>query len=350
MRAPRGGRATISLVVALILMIAAFQVTAAASLGPRAVVHDGVLLAMTVDDLGNVHLVTGGNGDGFDYSTDSSGHWASRHIGGPAAVQPSIALSSGHVYIAYAKRDPRSFQGLGIRLVTNRTGSWVTHVITTDNARFPSLRMRDGRFSIAYLDAKGVRYVSDASGSIVNQRVWSRGASLDMTPENHPVSLALDRAGHPRIALERQKASGTPDGIAYARRVSGDWKLQRISSGNDMLDRVVVDGSGRAAIGYLHDGRFRVTTTSGSSKSTQTLPGSGFGSFTLDEHGRIDLVRTRESTDKVTLLRQTSAGWSSSTWSDPDPARPAVRADGGTIWIAYDRAADPAETILRIRR
>ena len=319
-------------------------------------VNDGVALSMTVDDLGHVHVITGGNGTGLDYATDASGTWRSVHIAGPHALMPSVALSRGKVYVAFARKDSPGERGKGIRIVSNATGSWQFTTITRDDASFPSLRMSNDRFHIAYRDALGVRYVSDSTGTVVNSRVWSRGNAIDSTLDHSPVSLALDGRGRPRIAFERQEPSGAADGIAYARRVDGAWVLRRVTSGKDPLDRIVVDQRGRARIGYGHivtpgDVRFRIATFEGGHRTIRQLPGKGFGSFTLDGHGRIELLRTDEDAGRVTWMASRSDGWRIRSWSDPHPDRPAVRAFDGTSWVVYDTHHDShdVKTILRMR-
>ena len=339
------------LALAVALTLAGATPAMAANFGHIKVVGDGVASSMTVDDLGHVHIVTGLDGGGLDYDTDASGHWTTQHIAGASALMPSVAVSGGKVYIAFARSGGAGQPGLGIRLLTNRTGPWTTTTITTGDDHWPSLRMRDGEYAIAYQDALGVRYASDLGGTHVDQRVWLRGTQLDMTDEHAPVSLALDAAGRPRVAFERQKGNGAPDGIGYARRVSGAWTRHRVASGTAPLDRIVVDGHDRARIGYGSSGRFRITTYTGDTKTTRTLPGSGFGTFTLDEHGYIQLLRVDEGTDHVTLLRQKADGWHTTTWSDKQPRDPAVRADAGTAWVVYDRCCggDPGQTVIRVR-
>ncbi len=336
--------------VALLALATAAPVTAS-NFGPIKVVDDGVASSMTVDDLGHTHIVTTLNGNGLDYSTDASGHWATRHVAGSNALMPSIAISAGKVYIAYARIDGAGQPSKGIRLLTNRTGSWATSTVTTHDDRWPSLRMRQGEYAIAYQDALGVRYASDFGDTHIDQRVWLRGTEIDMTNEHAPVSLALDGNGRPRIAFEQQQSNGASDGIGYAKKVSGAWTRRRVASGTAPLDRIVVDSHDRARIGYASSGRFRIATYTGDTKTTRTLPGNGFGSFTLDEHGYIQLLRVDEGSDHVTLLRQKSDGWHTTTWSDQQPRDPSVRAADGKAWVVYDRCCggDPGQTVIRIR-
>jgi hypothetical protein len=313
--------------------------------------------AMTVDDLGHVHVVTQ-SGAGLRYLTNANGRWSGRTITSFGS-QPSIALSAGKVYVVFARisdceadqdgcdTDPNQ----GLYVATNGSGTWRTQRLSgTRPAYWPSLRMRNGKLHIAYNHLTGIRYLTDSSGTWVDRQVWSVGARLTSAART---SIALDRTGHPYIAFMRTGCTGPTDfgwctrqtvlrGVFLTTRIDGRWMANIAShpgDERDTLDRVVIDPDGKPVVGYTHrldSGalRFRVTRFDEmDAPASRTLPGSGRGSFTLDASGRIELVRWAEG--RLTWRAERTSGWLSRTWSAP------------RIEAAWVRSVDGVTTIVR---
>ncbi len=354
----RPGASIVTLAVAILTLILSTSAMAASWSAPTRIANQPPI-TMTVDDLGHTHVITA-DGNTLQYRTDSSGHWTSRTIT-TFGSQAAIALSAGKVYAVFNRvyDCPADEQGCrtdpnqGLYLATNRSGTWRTTRLTgTRPAYGPSLRMRNGKLHIAYNDLTGIRYLTDASGTWSNHRVWSSATRLTSSATT---SIALDDAGRPFIAFMRTRCSGGSDfgwcsrrntvlrGVFLATRIAGRWVANSAShpgDERDVLDRVVIDRAGKPVVGYTHrlaSGalRFRVTRFSQmDSLASRTLPGTGYGSFTLDTSGRIELVRW--SSDRLTWRAERGSGWVQRSWSAPDIEVAWIRSYGGVSTIVRD--------------
>jgi len=300
--------------------------------------------AMTVDDLGHTHIVIA-TGTEMRYVTDRTGRWASTRISGQGgSVEPTIAIAAGKVYVVYAfigdcdaERGCTTDPSMGLYLTTNKTGPWTTTRIPgTRPAYWPSLRMRDGKLHISYNDRTGIRYLTSKSGDWVKSRVWSRTAKLTSAART---SIALDSAGRPHIGFMVTRAGVGNQGVRLASRVSGRWSISDVSSGKDVLDRVVISKDGWPVVGYMSGAgstpRFRLCEIiDGDVYAYRTLPGTGKGSFTLDPSGRVKLVRWLNG--RLTWWAERTSGWTHKSWSAPQVSVAWVRAFGGVEVVVRD--------------
>lgn len=343
---PRRGAGMLiaALVVALLILIPATGVMAASWSGPRRVANDPPA-AMTVDDLGHRHIVTQ-ESNGLRYVTDASGRWTSKWITRVSnAYQPAIALSAGRVYVVYARigdcpadeRGCTTDPSTGLYLATNRTGSWRTQRLAgTRPAYWPSLRMAHGKLHVAYDGRDGIHHLTNASGSWVDERVWSRSSGLTAWART---SIATDAAGHVHIAFMRTRAGVGSQGISYATDASGVWVTRTVTSGDDRLDRIVLRSGTSPRIGFTRshgdgDLSFRIARFSRGDVVVRVLPGTGHGSFTLDAKGRIEVVRWSDG--RLTWRAQRDSGWLRRSWSAPRISVAWVRNHAGDTTIVRD--------------
>lgn len=340
-------RATLAASLLLILMVASTVGAHAASWSGPSMAVDRTPSAMTVDDTGRVHIVSV-TGTGLRYTTNASGAWTTvgvSQIGGER--EPSIALSGGKVYIAYARigdaTEPNGSRSTGISVITNRSGSWITTRVTDNEGVWPSIRVRSGKIHIAYIAPKGVRYLTNESGHWTDIRVWTRPSTVFSAYLRLGTSLVIDSAGKAHIAFAREQspgedASGISSGISYATNRSGAWTVRTVTSSRDSVDRIVLDGS-RPVIGYERDPStggfsFRIATVTATGVTSRALPGTGHGSFTLDASGRVQLVRYTAA--KLTWYAERSGSWLHTTWSTGDTTVAFVRTTGDDTRIVYD--------------
>ncbi len=339
----RPGASLVTLAVVILALALASPATAASWSSQRRVANDRPS-AMTVDDLGHTHIVLA-TGTDMRYVTDRSGRWVTTRISGQGgSVQPSIALSGGKVYVVYAfigdcdaEHGCTTDPSRGLYLLTDKTGSWrTTRLAGTRPAYWPSLRMRQGKLHISYQDRAGIRYLTNRSGSWVNTRVWSSSTDLKNSART---SIALDARGRPHIAFMVTRAGMGAQGVRVSSRVDGRWSTSIISSGKDLLDRVVISPDGWPMVGYTSgvapNRRFRLCVIiDGDVMAYRTLPGTGYGSFTVDPSGRIELVRW--SGDRLTWRAERELGWVQRSWSAPDIEVAWIRSYGGVSSIARD--------------
>ncbi len=352
----RPGAILVTMVVAILTLVAPSGVSAAATWSQRRVADDPPV-TMTTDDRGHVHVVTE-DGAGLRYMTNATGRWTGTRIT-RFGSQPSIALSAGTVYVVYARIGdcPADEQGcrtdpnMGLYLATNRSGTWTTERLSgTAPAYWPSLRMRDGKLHIAYNHLTGIRHLTNRTGFWADQQVWSTRTPLTSTART---SIALDSGANPYIAFMRTSCDGMAPfgqcrgqtklgGVYLTTRIDGRWMANGASQPTEeraVLDRVVIDPAGKPVVGYtyrLASGalRFRVTRFDEmDALSSRTLPGTGAGSFTLDASGRIEVVRWADG--RLTWRAERTTGWLSRSWSTP------------RIKVAWVRSQDGVTTIVR---
>ena len=130
----------IAALVLVMLAAGSIGATAAGWHGPARAVGRTPSTA-TVDDTGTVHVVSE-SGQGLRYTTNRTGEWKTVRLSrGGSDREPSIALSGGKVFIAYARigdsAETNGARSVGIYLVTNRTGAWTTTQLTNNEGVWP---------------------------------------------------------------------------------------------------------------------------------------------------------------------------------------------------------------------
>lgn len=340
----RAGALIAALVSALMLLVPSTGVMAASWSAPRRIAADPPA-AMTVDDIGHRHVVIQDT-NGLRYATDASGRWTSTWITRLSnSYQPAIALSAGRVYVVFARIGdcPADERGCttdpseGLYLATDRSGSWRTRRLPgTRPAYWPSLRIAGGRLHIAYNHRDGVHHLTDASGSWVDEPVWTRPGGLTAWART---SIALDAAGHAHIAFMRTRAGVGSQGISYATDASGSWRTRTVSRGDDRLDRIVLRSGASPRIGLTRrdgdgDRSFLIARFGRGGVAARVLPGTGSGSFALDARGRIEYVRW--SKGLLTWRAERASGWLRRSWSAPRVSVAWVRTHAGDTTVVRD--------------
>jgi hypothetical protein len=301
----------------------------------------GAPLAVTGDDSGHLHFVTGrGSSGGMRYVTNASGHWKTTTISTKwYDSDPSIAIISGKAYVAFDRWDDcdgcAPLTSTGIMLATNRSGSWKTSRLTSDGGILPQLRTQGGHLHLVY-ESGDIRYMTNKSGHWTNVVAYHTAGDdgIDTIMGGVGLDLAMDPQGHAHIAFDRSDEGAHAPGIRYTTNTGG-WHTIKLDGSADRVDRIVRSSNGKLVIGVKswQAGAFRVWRLSSGNWTRKTTPATGSDpTFSLDSSGRVHLVDTHHGV--VYYAPNTSGGWKSAETVNGGGTAFAIRTSGG-IKVIY---------------
>ena len=173
-----------------------------------------------------------------------------------------------------------------------------------------------------------IAYATNASGGWV---VAPIGASSPTTEDANP-SIALDAAGHAHLAFEALGTSPDTTSIEYATNRTGAWVLSKRTTGapRDVEPSIAVDAAGHPRIAFLRAGSgVRLQSSNGTtwtSRTVSTNPNDTDPSIAIDAAGHTHVLYAGgglhyEACDQPLCSAQPGLRW----WTDAPGAGAARR-------------------------
>ena len=290
--------------------------------------------AFAVDAAGHHHVAVGriGTEPGLWYGTDAGGGWSMERVTTtpPDGSVGLVVAPDGTASIAYGE----SGAGRSAWLATGTPGDW-TFTKLADGAATGThaiARAANGSLRVAFgVDVAGktrIAYATNAGGGWV---VTPIGASSSTTEDANP-SIALDAAGHAHLAFEALATSPDTTSIEYATNRTGAWVLSKRTTGapRDVEPSIAVDAAGHPRIAFLRAGSgVRLQSSNGStwtSKTVSTNPNDTDPSIAIDAAGHTHVLYAGgglhyEACDQPLCSAQPGLRW----WTDAPGAGAARR-------------------------
>ena len=290
--------------------------------------------AFAVDAAGHHHVAVGriGTEPGLWYGTDAGGGWSMERVTTtpPDGSVGLVVAPDGTASIAYGE----SGAGTSAWLATGTPGDW-TFTKLADGAATGThaiARAANGSLHVAFgVDVAGktrIAYATNAGGGWV---VTPIGASSSTTEDANP-SIALDAAGHAHLAFEALGTSPDTTSIEYATNRTGAWVLSKRTTGapRDVEPSIAVDAAGHPRIAFLRAGSgVRLQSSNGTtwtSKTVSTNPNDTDPSIAIDAAGHTHVLYAGgglhyEACDQPLCSAQPGLRW----WTDAPGAGAARR-------------------------
>ncbi len=221
--------------------------------------------SFAVDAAGHHHVAVARQGTepGVWYGTDAGGSWSMERLTttAPDGGVGLVVAPDGTASIVYGESDASVENQVAVQtawLATGTPGSWTLTQLSAEAATgtHAIAREADGTLHVAFgindAGERRIAYATNASGSWV---VAPIGASSAITADENP-SIAVDAAGHAHIAFESAGMSPDRTSIFYATNATGSWVISRRTTGapHDLAPSIAVDSAGHARIAYLRQG------------------------------------------------------------------------------------------------
>jgi hypothetical protein len=200
---------------------------------------------------GTAYIAFRGAGRSLHVLSNESGSWDDQTVvaGGCCSGEPSIALGSNEVYVAWARRKAGGTPGpLRFSVASTQGGAWTTDTIDPHPSRTPSLVTRNGVPFVAYVRT------DDTWAATPAQAGWGRvlvAAGFDQAPD-----LAIKDAGTAKVVV------GDASGLRLATTDFGSVSSVELTGvAGDFAPEIGLHGARPRVIfnrasGTTHDGIF----------------------------------------------------------------------------------------------
>lgn len=277
--------------------------------------------SMVTDGNAKVHIAAERGGGGVWYITNAHGSWQQCQVSDGNDRQPSIAVSGGMVYIAFA-RGTDGEKGILVasadQPVPPGDCDWSTTERYSGSASYPSMGFHAGKLSIAFRTGdKKLKFIKGGSADAD----WGSAEVIDGKCCTSPVVLELTASGAPRVAFG--DGTSKADGLKFAVRTTTKWKKSKLHSGRVSHVDMVLDKtpglfgeppSNSPKIVYVVKRKGLFVATKGGGQWTKRGFGKKFGPVQISHHSNLTRI-VYTARGNLTYLRASGGIWASAKLS-----------------------------------
>jgi hypothetical protein len=278
----------------------------------------GLYSSVAIANDGKLHISY--QGQGLRYLTNASGKWVSTVVdalGNPGHFSSLALDSAGKIHVSHF-----DYSSYGLKYTTNASGAWKTTTLDSSGfaGQFASLAIdANDKIHISYYDhsSEELKYATNTAGAWKTVTVDSKGSVGEYC------SLGLDQQGKLHISYSERTIDASVGiytfALKYATNTSGSWSTTTIESNGGEHTSLGIDSQGKVHISYndkSNPAQLKYATNVGGSWQITSVDSQGdvgrYTSLGVDKSGTVHISYYSDSTQRLKYARKTAGAWKTS--------------------------------------